>query len=136
MEEVIHVAGKRAHKIRLLESLHTDGTLGSGRPFGDTHPVGLHRALIAAKLTPIVRITLYEAILHISVNFTAVLPKHQLLQALKNLLVLLVNDVFRVTIEELLLITPEGLRREGGFSADAEIDCPQQKSANKDKEHD
>ena len=76
MEEVVYVAGKWAHEVWILESLHTDGTLGSARSSGDPHLVSLHRALIATILTPIVRITLHEAILHVSVYFTAVLPEY------------------------------------------------------------
>ena len=75
MEEVVYVAGKRAHEVWLLESLHTDGTLRSTRPLGDAHLINLHRALIAAILTPIAGIALHKSILHVSVHLTAILSE-------------------------------------------------------------
>ena len=78
VEEVVYVTGERAHEVWLLESLHTDGTLGPSRPFGDTHLIGLHRALITVILTPIIRITLHEAVLHVSIDLSPILTENQL----------------------------------------------------------
>ena len=77
-----------------------------------------------------------EAILHIGIDLPTILTKDDFFQVLEDLLVLLIDSVFRVSIEELLLISPKRLRCKGSLTATESTHGPEKDATHEDKEHD
>ena len=137
VEQMVDVAGQRTDQIILLIALHTDGAVWSTRAFDDTHSIYLLEAtLTAAVLTPVVRVALLEAVLHISVDLSSVLSKDELYEVFEDLLVLIRDDVLGVAVKELLLVSPQRGRGEASFASEAPVNCPEEDASTEDQEHD
>ena len=137
MEQVIDVAGKWADQFNLLEAFHANGALRSSGAFNNAHIVDLlEAALVALVLAPVVRIALLEAVLHIGVHLSAIHAKVELLKILQDLLVRIIDYVFGVAIEELLLVPPQRLWSEADLSAETPTNGPDENAACEHKEHD
>lgn len=81
-------------------------------------------AFVAGILTPVVWITSLESVLHIGVDLASILAKDELFKVLKYLLVVFVDDVFWVTVKELLLVSPERLWGKGRLMPEAAANRP------------
>ena len=76
-----------------------------------------------------------ESVLHIGVDFTSVVTKNELLEILKDLFVLISDDMLGVTVEELLLISPQGRGSKACLTAETAVCGPDNYASAKDGKH-
>ena len=68
------MTGERADQLDLIEAFHANSTLRSTCSLNHSHPVDfLETTLVALVLTPVIRVPLLEAVLHIRVYLSTVL---------------------------------------------------------------
>ena len=126
VEQVVHMAWQRTYKVMLSEALHADGTFRSSHLCQRLS--NLITLLWAGMFSPEIWISLLEAIHHCRSHFPSIFIIIELLQLLQDLLVLVRHDVLRVSVEELLLLSPQCCWREPTRPSEYPGDEPRSKS--------